>query len=83
MKHLRYDMFLSRKFPVKDMKELGITYQHVTGQSMADQVWFWNCDNVPANLPEYITELKIDPYDAIGYGLSKSDADKIVEGYCK
>jgi hypothetical protein len=65
--------------PADDMKSLGITYQHVTGQSMADEVWFWNCENVPELLPPYITKLKINPHDVIGYGLSKMMADKIAE----
>lgn len=60
------------------MKELGITYQHAVPQSMGDQWWFWNCENVPKKLPEYITILDIIPQDAIGYGLSEEDVVKIV-----
>lgn len=62
------------------MKELGITYQHATPQSLYDCWWFWNCTNVPAVLPPYLTELKIKPHDAIGNGLSKEDADRIAGG---
>ncbi len=62
------------------MKELGITYQHSTPQSLGDQFWFWNCKNIPEALPEYITELTANPMECIGYGLSKEDAEKIVEG---
>jgi len=36
------------------MKELGITYQHSTPQSIGDQFWFWNCENIPEKLPDYI-----------------------------
>lgn len=61
---------------------LGITYQHATPQSLGDQFWFWNCENVPEKLPEYITELDVEPMDCIGYGLSRDDAIKISNG-CK
>lgn len=57
------------------MKELGITYQHSTPQSISTSFWFWNCENIPEKLPEYITELKIDNVmEYIGWGLSKEEA---------
>lgn len=59
------------------MKELGITYQHATPQSMGDQWWFWNCQNIPENLPSYLSELKLDPMEQIGWGLSEENAIKI------
>ena len=61
------------------MKELGITYQHATPQSMGDSWWFWNCTNVPDILPKYLIELKIgDPMEYVGWGLSEDDAKKII-----
>ncbi len=80
MKHLRYDWFLTSGRPVDIMQGLGITYQYVNLRSLADPVWFWNCENIPDKLPPYITELKISPHDAVGYGLSKEDADMIEAG---
>lgn len=59
------------------MKELMITYQHATPQSIGDQWWFWNCENIPDNLPKFITELEIDPMQCIGFGLSKEAAEDI------
>lgn len=59
------------------MKELGITYQHSTPQSMGDQFWFWNCENIPKKLPKYITIAEWNPIEMIGHGLSKEDAEKI------
>lgn len=59
------------------MKDMGITYQHSTPQTMGDQWWFWNCENVPETLPEYITDLTLDPMKCIGWGLSQEDAEKI------
>lgn len=59
------------------MRELGITYQHATPQSIADQWWFWNCENVPADLPGFITELKLDPLKQVGRGLDQETAEAI------
>jgi hypothetical protein len=88
MKHLRFS-FLHPEYkgghPQQVIKDLGITYQHATPQSIGDQWWFWNCENIPEILPEYITELTsyldgkpLDPMSCIGYGLSKEDAEAIV-----
>ncbi len=60
-----------------NMKDLGITYQHSTPQSMIDQWWFWNCEGIPEELPDYLTEMKRDPMECIGYGLSQANAEKI------
>jgi len=59
------------------MRELGITYQHSTPQSMGDQWWFWNCENMPEELPSFLSDLGLDPMEQIGWGLSKEDAEKI------
>jgi len=59
------------------MKELGITYQKSTPQSLFDQWWFWNCENIPDKLPEYLTEINLNPMECIGNGLNKEDAEKI------
>ena len=83
-KHLRFDYMTAsmdcneNRHAQEVMKELGITYQHSTPQSMGDQWWFWNCDNIPDELPEYLTELSLHPMECIGYGLSKEDANKIL-----
>lgn len=65
------------RHPQAVMKELGITYQHATPQSMGDQWWFWNCENIPENIPKYLTDLNLDPMNCIGHGLSTGDAIKI------
>jgi len=84
--HLRYCTMTAcincgeNRHPQLVMKELGIIYQHETPQSIADQWWFWNCQNVPDELPKYLSPLNIDPHKQIGNGLSKEDADKIAAG---
>ena len=83
--HLRYD-YIGASMTYNEsrhakvvMAELGITYQIATPQSVCDQWWFWNCDNIPYILPTFITPLIIDPMDCIGYGLSKADAESIIK----
>lgn len=63
--------------PQKVMQDLGITYHHSTPQSVGDQWWFWNCENLPSVLPEYLTELNIDPMECIGFGLNEKTAIEI------
>lgn len=59
------------------MKELGITWQISVPQSMYDCWEFWNCENVPDELPEFLTEFLNDPTEFIGNGLSKEMAEEI------
>lgn len=83
--HLRYDLMTAgidcneNRHAQVVMRELGITYQHATPQSIGDQWWFWNCKNVPQSLPKYLTVLQVKPEDAIGYGLSPEDAERITK----
>ena len=44
----------TKEHPQKVMKELEITYQHATPQIIRDQWWFWNCENIPEQLPPYL-----------------------------
>lgn len=62
------------------MVDLGIEYQYSTPQSVGDQFWFWNCKNIPKELPEYLEILDIDPMDYIGFGLDQDEAEKIRDG---
>ena len=80
--HLRYDLMGAgaKGHPQTVMKELGIIYQHATPQSMHDCWQFWNCKNVPDDLPPFLSEFKRDPMTMIGYGLSKEVAEKIRDG---
>jgi len=81
--HLRYCL-MTANMDCKEMrhaqivmKELGISYQHATPQSMSESWQFWNCENVPDPLPPYLSQIDADPLNYIGYGLSKADAVKI------
>jgi hypothetical protein len=92
MKHLRFccvaahyekerisdaDFKLGSMHAQKAMKEMGITYQHATPQSMGDQWWFWNCENTPDELPLFLSILNLDPMGCIGWGLSQERAEAI------
>lgn len=83
MKHLRFDCLwapynnVKQDHPQKVMQELGITYQHSTPQSIADQWWFWNCENLPNELPPFLEVMDIDPMKQIGNGLSVEEAKRI------
>ncbi len=93
MKHLRFCMMysfyskdeentgevkrLGGMHPQKAMMELGITYTNATPQSMGDQWWFWNCESLPDKLPPFLTEMKNDHMEMIGYGLSQKEAESI------
>lgn len=80
--HLRYrelDAFNKgeRRYPGTVMKELGITYQHSTIQTMADQWWYWNCENIPDELPPFIEVADWDPMEQVGNGLDQEVAESI------
>jgi hypothetical protein len=83
-KHLLFDIGWAtwngvvQNHPQTVMRELGITYQHATPQSLADQWYFWNCENVPEKLPPYLKVIETNPELMIGYGLSAQDAHNII-----
>jgi len=83
MKHLHYCMMEAgigcneNRHPQLVMKSLGITYQHATPQSISDSWWFWNCENIPDELPKYLTVRDWNPMEMIGWGLSEEDAISI------
>jgi len=81
--HLRYCMYekenhkTKEKHPQLVMKELGIEYQVSTPQSMGNQWWFWNCENVQNELPLFLTTLDKDPLLCVGNGLGPDEAIRI------
>ncbi len=83
--HLRFDCMYGmldgeeapQGHPQEIMKRLGITYQHATPQSLGDQWWFWNCENIPEELPPYLEVADWNPMEMIGWGLSKENAEAI------
>ncbi len=59
------------------MRDLGVSWLMSTPQSIADQWWFWCCEGLPEPLPDYLRDLKIEPREAVGYGLTSADAERI------
>lgn len=82
-KHLRYDYMEAglgcgeNRHAQEVMEELGIKYQLSIPQSIGDQWWFFNCTNIPDELPSYITELTGKLEDKIGFGLSEADVQEL------
>lgn len=82
VKRIRYDCYGAQlagenRHAQEVMRELGITYQHATPQSMGDQWWFWIPGNVPEDLPKFITISERNPMKSIGFGLDKKTAKKL------
>jgi hypothetical protein len=77
--NLRYCMLSteSNEHPCNVMKSLGITYSHATPQSLGDQWWFWNCENAPSELPEFLSPITFSPKGASG--ISDEEADAIIK----
>ena len=61
--HLRFQLRNGIKSAFDQMSALGIGYERATPQTCGDQIWFWNCTNVPEMLPEYLSKLDADPAD--------------------
>ena len=83
MRHLRYCFYSANdcnetRHPQKVMESLGITYKGMTPQTMGDQLWYWGCENVPEELPGYLSDLNADPLQWIGCGVTQEFADEII-----
>lgn len=87
MTHLKYDLIgkyysdaNDKTHPVHEMNALGITCLYRVPQSMGDCWEFFCCENIPENLPPYITEFKReDIISSVGFGLSEEMAKNILK----
>ena len=79
--HLILNLYMGYKeHPQETMNRLGITYQFATPQTLGDQWWFWNCENIPNPLPEHFSILECEyPFEMVGFGLSNEDAKEIID----
>lgn len=59
MKHLRVSIYDQEEHAMVTMIRLGIDFEEAIPQPIGDQWWFLNCTNIPDQLPENITELKL------------------------
>lgn len=75
--HLKIDLYTAPKHAQECMKDLGISYEKSVPQSLYDSWWFFNCTNIPDNLPEWISVFDVDPVDCIGHGLTPEDVEKL------
>lgn len=68
MKNLRYDLYAAalareNRHPEVVMRELGITYQDATPQPTGAQWLLWDCENLPAAMPKFLTEITSEQAD--------------------
>lgn len=61
------------------MKDLGISYQHATPQSMADQWWFWCPESLSDDLPSFLSVDEVDPMASVGRGLNEQTAKMLTD----
>lgn len=72
------DIYATTEHAMATMKRLGITYKKAVPQSMGDCWWFFNCRNVPDELPQNVTPRDFgDLNELIGYGLGSDDVAAI------
>jgi len=80
MKNLRLFTCGLKSTPSEVMRGLGLTWSHSVSQGAFDQHWYFNVSGkIPEPLPDFLSEIKIDPHQLVGYGLSQDDADAIVK----
>ena len=58
-------------------KDLGITWKKAVGQSMGDQTWYFDCGNVPEELPEGWSILEGELEKFIGWGLTYDEVQEL------
>jgi hypothetical protein len=84
MKDLVVYLYTAPKHAQVLMRELGITYQLAVPQSIGDCWWFFNCENVPTELPEYLSVRDFgDLNELVGFGLSQKNADDLTAAKAK
>ena len=67
--------------PQKIMEKLGITYLIAVPMAASDSWWFWCCENVPENLPDYIYPIEKSARDLIGWGMIEKEVDMVEKYY--
>ena len=82
IRHLRYDLYGAnlvgeKRHAQEVMKEFGITYQYASSHSIGEQWRFWNCENIPEELPNYIEIMDLDPMGCIGIAFDLETAKEI------
>jgi hypothetical protein len=61
------------------MKELGINYQHAICIPMVDSWYFFNCTNLPEELPVFLKIKDVSPLNYVGHGLTKEKAEELIK----
>lgn len=58
-------------------QDLGIDYSKAVPQTMGEQTWYFNCQNVPEELPDGWSIIEGELEKFIGYGLSWDDVKEL------
>lgn len=66
------------RHPQEIMRELGITYALSVPQSLHDGWQFYLPENVPDDLPSYLTWFEHNPLDRVGFGLDEHMAKDLI-----
>ena len=84
MKDLVYDLTTAlfsnneKRHAQEVMKELGINYQHAICIPMVDSWYFFNCTNLPEELPVFLKIKDVSPLNYVGHGLTKEKAEELI-----
>ena len=77
--HLRLHYYRSPTRTMADVAKLGITYRFLIPQTMGDQLWLFCCEGVPDDLPPWLTVIKQNPRELIGWGMTEEWVAEVEE----
>lgn len=78
MRDLVVDIYGRSEHARDTMTRLGISYFHAVPQSVGDCWWFFNCRNIPDDLPENVKVRDFgDLNKLVGFGLGEDDVRRI------
>jgi len=77
MKNLRRKWYVENYKDTLPPKQYGIEFDLAVPQTLGDQTWYFNCKNVPDELPEGYSFLEKPIEKYIGYGLSQEEVDML------
>jgi hypothetical protein len=66
MKHLRLWVNEIKVHPQEYIKRYDIDYEIGIPQMISDQWWFWNCNNIPNELPKGLEFISLEYKDVEG-----------------
>jgi hypothetical protein len=77
MKNLRVKWYVNFYENSLPPKSIGIEYKLSVPQTLGDQTWYFDCTNVPEELPSGYSVLEGELEDFIGRGLSQQNINQL------